>query len=104
MDINDLKKIGAIYTNKPEKKTIKWNNCGEDVEFTVFVCKLPYGDIERILKAESYTIALISEGLRLGDNGNERLSYEEAAMLDPSLANLFVQAINEVNTRDKKKA
>ena len=112
MDLNQLKSRGGVYTAPPVPKEIVWTHAdpetGEDVTdtFTIHVRRLPYGDVERMIKAlqegRSQTAEMISAAVRLGENGKETIDYDTALLLDPALAGLFAKAVEEVNTRQKK--
>lgn len=77
--------------------------------FTVRVKKLTVGDVERLLAASgkspgrSYSATMISETVLLGDDGETRLTYEQAIQMDPTLADVLladaVQPINPMNRR-----
>lgn len=104
MNLKELKERGGFVSSALVKKEIVWKHAAESGEehtdtFTVFVRRQSFGSVERVFFGQadqSKAATLISESLRLGD-GKERLSYEDAFQLDPSLAALFIAAINEVN-------
>lgn len=105
MNLKDLKSKGGFVSSKPVEKKVVWTRKvdGEEVsdEFTVLIKPMSYGDIERIFvdpkdQERSRTAAMISDCVLLAD-GKERLSYEDAYQLAPSLANALTKAINEVN-------
>lgn len=45
---------------------------------------------------------MIHLSIRLGEEANEQLTYEQAYQLHPTLASTFVKAVNEVNGAPKK--
>lgn len=113
MNLKELRENGGIVPATPVKREITWVHSGDDGEvtdvFTVLVRKASFGTIERLLGAStsddrSMAAAYISESILLGEDGGERLSYEDAYQLEPSLARLFMEAINAVNgTGDEPK-
>lgn len=108
MKLDQLKSRGAFITGQPVRKTITWVHAdpenGEEMTdtFDVFVRRLSFGDVERIYLAgtegeqRSRSAALISARLLLGDNADERITYEDAYQLDPGLAAKFLEAIAQV--------
>lgn len=127
MNVDQLSKLGGVIPAAPVKKTITWTRVGKGGKevsdtFDVFVRRLAYADQERILKLSgiydqfvrgeddeslndpSINAATIAVALRLGEDGQERLSYEQCCQLDPSLASQFIIAINEVNPTPSKKS
>lgn len=98
LNLKDLETGGGIYTGLPEKEVIEWDG----VEYEIYVKKLPFGEIERIMKSESYTTALIAAGIRLGKDGKESLTYDQVSLLKPELARKFANAVNKVNVPKKK--
>lgn len=107
MNLEELKRRGAFVSAAPVPKEVSWTHVvdGEEVTdtFTIHVRRRSYGSVERVLAASmsddgrSMSAAFIAESLLLGDDGSERISYEDAYQLDPSLAAVLVDAINEVN-------
>lgn len=101
MDLNQLKSKGGFVDSEPVKKHFVWNKSGEKVEFDAFVVRQSFGDIEKMFSDEdderSRGAIMISEMIRLGENGEERISYGDAYRLDPGLASAFVEAINKVS-------
>ena len=77
---------------------------GEVVTFEAWVKQLSFGDVDRIRslpvdsddQERSAQALMISESIRLGKKGEERLTYEQAFQLKPSLAEAFMKAIGEV--------
>lgn len=108
MDLDDLKKNGGIVPVAPVEKEVTWtrtDDSGEEVSdtFTIHVRRRSYGSIEKIITAglsdseRSRSAMFISESLLLGEDGCQQISYEDAYQLHPTLAAVFVNAINEVN-------
>lgn len=105
MDLKQLKDRGGIVPSDLVKKAVEWDHNGELVTFDVFVKRLSFGDVERVLEEEARgknrVANLIAASIRLGEEGNERLSYDEAFQLTPSLAKVFATAVSEVNELGK---
>lgn len=108
MRLKELKARGAFVDRAPVAKELTWVRKDADGKeltdtFTVFVIRQSFGTIERSMLPDpsapdrSTAARFIAECIRLGDDASEALTYEDAYSLDPSLATLFVKAINEVN-------
>lgn len=102
-----IKKLGSdgdpvVVDNPNWDPTYK----GELISFKAWVKQLAFGDVDRIRSApvdpedpeRSAQAMLISESIRLGEGGKERLSYEQAYQLKPSLAGALLKAIGEAAT------
>lgn len=97
MDISDIQSAGGLISDELIKRTGQWR--GKDVEF--YVRKLAYGDAARAFGGDHVSqVELIRLGLRLGPNGTQQLTYQQAYQLDTELAKLFSDAISEVNEMD----
>ncbi len=108
MDLKQLRERGAFIPAAPVAYEVSWTHpdtLGSEVTdtFTVHVVKHSAGSVERLRQAVSrdqdklWTPLLISESIRLGDDGSERLTFEDASRLDYGLATALVDAINSVN-------
>lgn len=107
MDLKRLRERGGIVPSAPVKTEVSWTHDLEGQEvtdtFTVYVVKHSFGAVERIFALNSkhpersHTAAFIAESIRLGEDGSERLSYEDAFQLETGLARAFMDAINAVN-------
>lgn len=107
MDISRLREIGGIVPAAPVRREVSWTRraeSGEEVTdtFTVFIRKHSCATVERISDARhdqdrSAVALILSESVRLGEDGSESLSYELALELDPQLARILVDAVNDVN-------
>ena len=111
MNLAELKAKGGFVALAPVKREVTWirkTDAGEDEElkFTVYVKKHSFGTIEQIWSGEkdrSKSAAYIAASIRLGEKGQESMSYDEAYQLDTGLATVLIAAINEVNgTGDPK--
>ncbi len=103
MKLDELQKIGGFVSKEPAKEELTWTPPeGEPVTFTVFIKRLSAGAIERLWvdtrkEDRSHSAALISESVWLGEDGKERLSYDQAFQLEMTLATALLDAIDRVN-------
>ncbi len=105
MKLAELEARGGMVDPTLVKKNITWKRKDEDgkseeLNFDIFVRKNSFGIIDSQLRTQderSKSALLISNGIRLGDDGEEAISYEQAYRLDPALAYTMVQAFMEVN-------
>jgi hypothetical protein len=104
MDLRELKAKGGFVSAEPVPVEVTWKH-GKDADtFTVHVVKQSFGAVESLFKTtddRSRSASFIAAAIRLGD-GKERMSYDDAYALDPSLATVMVEAINKVNGTDEK--
>ena len=104
--LKELKALGAFVPDKPIKKQIRFKLDGDD-EFvaSIHVKKVGIGDYESLFLSDreerSRTAKAISELVTLGEDGKEKISFEDAYKLHPSLAGAMLSAINEVNASKK---
>jgi hypothetical protein len=115
MDLQQLQALGGFVPQVPVVREVSWTHPGPDGEdvtdtFTVRVKKLSAGEIERLFDAarekpdQSYTARMIAETIVLEDEGNTRLTYDQAFGLDPTLAEvLLVDAVHFVNPLRRRK-
>lgn len=106
MKLADLKAKGGCIDQAPVRKSVTWKHTGEGGEeatdtFDIWVSRLSFGVIDRLSKINSTerssNAELIAASVRLGENGEERLTYEIAYSLNASLALELVRAVAEVN-------
>jgi len=108
MNLEELRAKGGIVLATPVKQEVSWTHPDQDGQvvtdtFTVHVVKHSFGSIERIFAIESKdtersrAATFISESIRLGDDGSERIGYEDAYQLDSGLAKVLMEAISTVN-------
>ncbi len=100
MKLAELKEKGGFVSADLVAKEVKWTRGDEELTFTIYVKRQSFGAMEKLFSAEgdqSKSAKFISECIFLGENGKERISYEDAYQLDPGLAAVFAQAVNEVN-------
>lgn len=103
--LKQLKAAGGFVSDVPVKKQIKFNIEGQDIDADIHVRRLSAGDYESIYVADtegrSRTASIISQCITLGDDGKEKIKFEEAYKLHPNLAGAMVNAFNEVNAAKK---
>lgn len=112
MNVAELKAKGGFVPLAPVKRDVVWTRKTEsgeteELKFSVFIKKHSFGTIEQIWSGDddkrSKSAAYIAQSIRLGDKGQEALTYEDAYQLDTGLATVLIAAINEVNgTGDAK--
>lgn len=108
MKLADLKAAGGFVPSAPVACSVEWKRDNETLAFVIHVKRHSFGTIEQLLSdkddEKSRSAAYIAESILLGDNGKEKLSYADAYALEPSLAAVFIKAINDVNgTGDSSK-
>lgn len=105
MDLKELKGKGGFVPSALVKKSVQWEHNGETLDFDIFVRRLSFGVIEKMLanndNEQSRTSMLIAACICLGDGGKESLSYDDAYQLEPTLARVFADALKEVNELGK---
>lgn len=101
MRITDLKSEGGFVSSKLVAKTIKWDAEDKQHEGEIFVRRVSFGTIDQIMgrddSDQGMNTALIVETIRLGEKGEEQLTYDQAYQLEPNLAAAMVEALMEVN-------
>jgi hypothetical protein len=115
MDLKQLQDLGGFVPQAPVIKEVAWshlNDEGQEVTdtFTVHVKKLSAGMVEKLWADagkkpdQSYAARMITETIRLGDDGMSELTYEQAYLLDPSLAETLLEQVHAVNPLNRKRA
>lgn len=102
MNLQQLREAGGIVSPDPVKKTVSWDG----KKFDVFVIRQSFGTVESLvqgLDGRSRSASLIASFIRLGDDASEKLTYEDAYQLHPTLAGEFVRVVNEVYEGDAAK-
>jgi hypothetical protein len=113
MRLADLQARGAFVSKEPTRRELTWFHVDPDTgekiadSFSVWVVRPSYGDIETRVAlagagARAAQSAAIAACIRLGENAEEQMTYEQAYQLDPSLALLFIKAINDAGVIPKK--
>jgi Phage tail assembly chaperone, TAC len=105
MKLAELEARGGMVDRTLVKKNITWKRKDEDgnedeVNFDIFIRKNSFGIIDSQMRSKderSKSALLISNGVRLGDEGEEEITYDQAYRLDATLAFQMVQAFMEVN-------
>lgn len=101
MNLADLMAAGGIVPEELVERTVVWDGGTA----TVHIKRLGYGEVEQEILARkpeqtSNTAWLIAASVRL-DGGKERLTYDQAYRLDPSLFKALSVAVSEVNEAGK---
>lgn len=115
MKLSDIEKAGGFIDTRLVAKTGTWERVdaetGEQVstEETFFVRRVSHSHFRRVQKGinehgqevnpESLTIAAC---IRIGKDGEEGLTYEQAESLDFGLFSMFMLAIGEVYAAKKQ--
>jgi hypothetical protein len=103
--LKELKAMGAFTSDKPVRKEIKFTLNGEDLSAVIHVKHLGIGEYESLFlgddESRSRTAKAISHAVTLGEDGKERISFQDAYRLEPVLAGAMLTAFNEVNTPKK---
>jgi hypothetical protein len=104
MKLQELRDLGGFVPVEPVERVVTWTRPvdGElkSDTFSVLIKRQSFGVIEKLLMAEnddrSRSARFLAESILLGD-GKERMSYEDAYRLEPSLASALIEAVNAVN-------
>ena len=112
MNLSELKARGALVQSPPVPKEVTWQPTdpetgqpvGEPVSFTVFVKRPSAGWLDRARTAAarsangiSYRSALLSHAVVFGEKQDEQFTYDEADLLQESLAEALYDAYLAVN-------
>lgn len=106
MKLDELRARGGLIDPTLVKKNVLWNKVDEDgeidaVNFDVFVRKNSFGLLDlanqEARNGRSRSATVIANGIRLGENGEEEMTYEDAYNLEPSLSVVLFNAFMEVN-------
>ena len=108
MDLSRLQELGGFVPPTPVKREVTWApENGEPVTFAVHIKKLSAGHVERLFRdprrERSVSALMVSETLLLGDDANETIPFDRAFELDRSLADVLLEAIEDVNPVTKRK-
>lgn len=110
MNLADLRARGGFVPLAPVLKEVTWKHkdaeTGEEVEdtFSVHIKRQSFGTIEAIWAGgedRSKSAQYISHAVKIGEQGKDSISYEDAYQLSPGLAAVLMEAINEVNGTGK---
>ena len=110
MDLKQLQELGGFVPRAPIKRPMKWQPLnddgtpkGDELTFDVFIRRLSFGKLEMLFDEKHQPLdrarmsAYIADAVSLGDDGKQRISYQQAMELDPTLATVLMSAIGEVN-------
>jgi hypothetical protein len=101
MRLADLLAAGGIVPDDLVKREVVWDNGVAEVS----IKRMGYGEVEKAILSRtadqtSNSAWLIASCVYL-DDGNERLSYDQAYWLHPSLFKALSEAVTEVNDMGK---
>lgn len=96
MILEELRAAGAFIADEPVKVRVTW----KEHNFDVYVRRLAFGDVERMMQEDNTTVAMIAAAVLLGEERTP-LTLDQAARLDVSLAGKLIEAVNEVNGAPK---
>jgi len=99
MKLEDLKTNGGMVSPELVKRSAVWEHDGKKDNIEFFVKRASFGAVARAYAEEdrSKSVVLLCECVRLGDKGEEVLTYEQAYSLHAALAACFLEAVTEVN-------
>lgn len=109
MDLQQLRELGGFVPPTPVKKPVTWQPIGEDglpvgavVNFTVHIKKHSIPEYHRMqdearAKRRNILAAIIAESVYFGDDAKQRVTYEEASALDPTLQICLWRAFEDIN-------
>src|SRR5690625_1129976 len=100
MKLEDLKTNGGMVSPELVKRSAVWKHDGRKDNIEFFVKRASFGAVDRAFNQSedrSNSTALLCECVRLGDKGEEVLSYDQAYSLDAALAACFLEAVTAVN-------
>lgn len=103
--LHDIQKLGGFVAEKPVRKDIHFEIDGQQFDATIHVRQLGIGGYESIFKddadKQSQSARAISEAISLGQDGKERLSFDDAFRLKQNLGAAMLEAFHEVNAPKK---
>lgn len=106
MKLKELKDKGGFVPMDPVVKEVTWVHTDDDGleqsdTFTIHVKKHSFAAMQQIRedsgKDKELVSLLIHKSIRLGEKGDEEISYVDAYQLETSLATVLISAINEVS-------
>lgn len=106
MNLAELRKKAIIASkNILVKRPVTWvhvDDKGEEVEdtFDIYIRRISTAEAAKLGGTENegknFTMLMVSECVRLGDKGEEKISYEECHAMDASLINVLFPEVMEV--------
>lgn len=115
-NLSELLAVASIEATTLIKKSVQWKQPGKDgkeIEYSadVFIISdISFSAQERIYLGDSSTIdagrmsRAISERLRFGEDGSEKMSHEQAANLHPSFGFALTKLLFDYQTEKEKAA
>lgn len=104
MNLKELKARGAFVSAHPVTKNVTWQPPeGGPVDFDIFIKRLSFGTVEQVFLHDdadrSRSANYIAQAVMFADDAGKpvAISYDEAFSLEPTLARVFLDAINDVN-------
>lgn len=109
MNKAELLKAGGLVAPEPVKRTVVWKDDeGAEHTFTVTVLPRTAGSVFRARemgregKSREDHIIYLATFIRLGENGDEAFTYEEADALKISLFEALMHALLDVHGKPKE--
>ncbi len=106
MKLAELQNLGGFVPIEPVKVEVSWKHIPEGQEeekvdtFDVYVRRRSFGSVERLFLSDdderSKIARFIAESVLLGEE-KEKMTYEQAYQLEPSLGKALMDAVNKVN-------
>lgn len=105
MNLQQLLERGGVVTGGTHLLDTEWTHLdgdGKEItdKFKVHVRKISYTEMQKIFGKDApankdLAANAISQCIRLGDAGDEALTYEQALSLDPGLTRAFMAVIKK---------
>jgi len=113
MRLADLQSRGGFVSGGAQKRAVEWTHIDDETgklvtdKFDVFVIQPSYGMIDTAFRESKEQItsaqaAAIAACIRLGENAEEKMTYDQAFSLHPALAMALIEAINSAGVVPKK--
>lgn len=109
MKLDDLIKKGGIVNTQLVQKTADWTRSDDSGKQVTDEVKFFVRRASHVMFKQAFSGAALADGskldqdsalivshIRLGEDGSEALTYEQATSLETNLAIIFTNAINEV--------
>lgn len=104
LTINSLKETGSFVSDVPVKKHIEWEIDGEKYNGDIFIRQLGIEEWNRLFitgDKDRLVSASLAAVIRLGENGDEVLTIDQAAKIHPALAGAMMSAARETHSPKK---
>lgn len=108
INLKQLNDLGAFVSEElvPREIKFKLDDDGEEVTAQIMVRRLSIGHYESmwadIKEDTSKTARMLAESIRLGENGTEKMTYEQAYQLHAKIALAMSEAVAAVNGGERK--